>query len=272
MTARGQEKLWLAAVVLVGIAVVGTMFSFLVRTLGAADKNARFPYTLVGETVADIVNLVRMGKLFRVALGVVFFWSIAAFAQINIDFFSEESGGLIESHRTPLLIAVTLGIGLGSVLAGIISAGRIELGLVPLGALGIAFFSFLLSGAPTDLITDQPFSAKLAIACLILTGLGMSAGTFDVPLASYLQHHSPIENRGSILAATNCLAFSGILVMFGLLLVLRQPFFEGAMANLPDSMTAASLNEAQRQSLEQLKADYRAARCRGITTGHQEVY
>lgn len=258
VTSRGQVNLWLAALVLVGIAIVGTIISFLVRSLGAADKDAKFPYTLIGETIVDVVQLVRMGKLFRVALGVVFFWSIAAFAQINIDFFSDESGGLIESHRTPLLIAVTLGIGLGSVLAGVISAGRIELGLVPLGALGIAFFSFLLSGAPTDLITDQPFSGKLAIACLILTGLGMSAGIFDVPLASYLQHNSPIENRGSILAATNCLAFSGILVMFGLLTVLHNPAFEGSVENLPDSITAAGLNEDQRQSLEELKAAYRA--------------
>ncbi len=256
-TIRGQEQIVVAMLVLVGIAVVGTLISFAVRSLPAADKSAKFPYTLIGGTIRDITYLVKTGPLFRVALGIVFFWSIAAFAQLNINSFSEESGGLIESHRTPLLIAVTLGIGLGSVLAGIISAGRIELGLVPWGALGIAIFAFLLAFAPEDFINEQGFNGQFLIACLILAGMGMGAGIFDVPLASYLQHNSPIENRGSILAATNCLAFGGILLLFGVLLVLRKPTAEGSLDNLPVAMTAASLDPSQRESLDQLVAEYR---------------
>jgi acyl-[acyl-carrier-protein]-phospholipid O-acyltransferase/long-chain-fatty-acid--[acyl-carrier-protein] ligase len=233
VTNRGQTSLWIAILVLVGIALVGTLLSLLVRSLPAADKAAKFPVTLIGETIVDIVQLVRQGPLFRVALGVVFFWAIAAFAQLNIDFFSDESGGLLESHRTPFLIAVTLGIGLGSVFAGYVSAGRIEMGLVPWGALGISIFAMLLWLSPTDLINDNPFNWKLGIACAILLALGMAAGMFDVPLASYLQNHSPIKIRGSILAATNCLAFSGILVMFGLLILARKPTFEGKSGQSP---------------------------------------
>ena len=37
-----------------------------------------------------------------------------------------------------LLAAVALGVGLGNVLAGVLSRGRIELGIVPVGAAGIA--------------------------------------------------------------------------------------------------------------------------------------
>ncbi len=256
VTTRGQERVWLAAIVLVGIAVVGTLLSFLVRSLPAANRKAKFPYSLVGETISDITQLVRSGPLFRVALGIVFFWSIAAFAQLNIDFFSEESGGLIESHRTPLLIAVTMGIGLGSVFAGYVSAGRIELGLVPWGALGIAIFAGLLWLSPADFVTENPFNWKMIVASSFLLGLGMSAGVFDVPLASYLQHNSPIKTRGSILAATNCLAFSGILVMFGLLLILRHPTYEGSLANLPDSATTAGLQPDQKAVVNQLVAEY----------------
>ncbi len=255
-TARGQENLWLAAAVLIGIAVAGTILSFLIKSLSAANSEAKFPITLIGETVSDILDLVRSGPLFRVALGIVFFWAIAAFAQLNIDFFSEESGGLLEAHRTPLLIAVTMGIGLGSVLAGFISAGRIELGLVPWGAAGIAVFAILLWFAPAEFINDDPYNSKKIIACVFLAGLGMSAGIFDVPLASYLQHNSPIEKRGSILAATNCLAFSGILVMFALLLFLRKPTHDGSLANLPPAITSAGLNAEQQADVERLVSEY----------------
>ena len=82
--------------------------------------------------------------LFRVALGVVFFWSVGALAQLNVDQFAFESGALYETDKVPLLLALVLGVGFGSVLAGIWSGGRIELGILPLGAFGVAVCSMLL--------------------------------------------------------------------------------------------------------------------------------
>lgn len=257
-TDRGQIGISTAAAVLIGIAVIGTLLSFLIRSLPAANSSIKFPINLPGEIFRDLKQLVSYGYLFRVALGITFFWSIAAFAQLNIDVFTDESGGLMDSDRTPLLVAVVLGIGLGSVLAGIISAGRIELGLVPLGAIGMVVFSVLLWMAPADFIGDSIFSSGNIIACLMLAGLGVSAGFFDVPLASYLQHNSPIEKRGSLLSATNCLAFSGMLFFFGLLFLGRKPVVEGKIANLDPAITSASLDDAQKERLSAVTKEYLA--------------
>lgn len=266
-TLKGQEHLWAAAAVLVGTAIVGAGFSFLVHSLAAANPAVRFPVTLIGETVRDLLQLMRMKKLFPIALGVAFFWAIAGFAQLNIDFFAEESGGLVESHRTPLLVAVTFGIGLGSLLAGYLSVGRIELGLVPLGAMGIILFSLLLAFAPPDFISDSLWTIPMMIGCLFLFGLGVAAGTFDVPLEAYLQYHSPISNRGSILAATNCLGFGGILVMFAVLYGLRTPVFEGSLSQLKPTLTASHLPVPERAELEQLKQNYQAQLEEALTSG-----
>ena len=48
-----------------------------------------------------------------------------------------------ERTATPayLMLALVVGVGLGSVLAGIWSGGRVELGIVPLGAIGIVVMS-----------------------------------------------------------------------------------------------------------------------------------
>ena len=267
VTSRGQEQVWIAAVVLIGIAIVGTVLSFLVRSLPAANQLAKFPVTIFGETIRDIRLLFSFKYLFRIALGIAFFWSIAAFAQLNIDFFSEESGGFLESHRTPLLIAVVMGIGLGSVLAGIISAGRIELGLVPLGAIGLVVFAGLLYFSPAGFIEEDLFTWKKTLVCLLLVGLGMSAGIFDVPLASYLQHNSPIETRGSLLSATNCIAFSGILMMFGVLLFCRGAATPGSLANLPSTMTSAGLDEADQAKLSSLVEKFKATEISPDTSG-----
>ena len=256
-TLKGQQNIGSVALVLIGLAVAGTVFSFYVRSLAAANPLAKFPVTLIGETLRDLRLLFQHKTLFPIALGISFFWSIAAFAQLNIDFFSAESGGLTESDRTPLLIAVTLGIGLGSVLAGYLSLGRIELGLVPLGAIGVVLFSLLLAFAPPDFITESLLTPSMIIGCLFLFGLGVAAGTFDVPLESYLQHHSPIALRGRLLAATNCLAFGGILLMFGLLQGMRTPVSPGSLDNLPVELTANSLNPQQQTLLQELRQEYR---------------
>lgn len=256
---RGQTDIWLTALVLVGVAAAGTGLSFLIRRLPAADPAAKFPITLVGENIRDIGQLVSMGRLFRVALGVIFFWAIASFAQLNIDVFAEESGSIFETERTPLLVTLVLGLGVGSLLAGLASGDHIELGLVPWGVFGIALFSFLLWFTPADFIDGQWLGWKQLVACGLLAGLGMSAGFLDVPLASYLQHNSPPNKLGSILSATNCLMFTGILLMSFLLGALTFPTYEGSLAKLPSDYQAQPLPDADRQTLDATKDRLTAA-------------
>ena len=176
--------------------------------------------------------------------------------QSNIDIFSTESGGLAESDRTPFLLAVVIGIALGSITAGLASSGKIEMGLVPLGAIGVALFSVLLAFSPSNFIGDTIWAWSPLYVCLLLTGLGMSAGLLDTPLAAYLQYNSPIEKRGTLLSATNSLAFSGMLVTSGLLYLFITPTFEGSVSNLPASVTEANLDDEQKTLLVSAKAEF----------------
>jgi acyl-[acyl-carrier-protein]-phospholipid O-acyltransferase / long-chain-fatty-acid--[acyl-carrier-protein] ligase len=59
-------------------------------------------------------------------------------AQMNIDQFAFEAGATREVTKTPLLMSLIVGIGVGSVLAGVWSQGSVELGILPLGAFGVA--------------------------------------------------------------------------------------------------------------------------------------
>ena len=248
-TAGGTQHLYVAAITMIGVAAAGTALSYLVFTLPAANAKAKFPVTIIGETVRDIHELTTMGRLFRVALGVIFFWTVAGLSQINIDAFADESGALIESERTPLLLSLTLGVGIGSVLAGIASGGRIELGLVPWGVLGIGVFSIALLFAPEFFFVSDSL-VPLIIACILLAGLGISAGFFDVPLASYLQKKSPIERRGAILSATNCLAFTGIMIaslIFGQ--VLRTESDPGTLSDLPKAYQVSANEKLKDQRI-----------------------
>ena len=246
----------LAAATLIGIAIVGTLLSFLVQTLPAANAKAVFPFNVPKMLFKDIYQLFKFRFLFKVALGITFFWASASLIQSNIDIFSTESGGLAESDRTPFLLAVVIGIALGSITAGLASRGKIEMGLVPLGAIGVALFSVLLAFSPSNFIGDTIWAWPPLYVCLLLTGLGMSAGLLDTPLAAYLQYNSPIEKRGTLLSATNSLAFSGMLITSGLLYLFITPTFEGSVSNLPASVTEANLDDEQKTVLASAKAEF----------------
>ena len=241
----GLENLWMSASVLLGVAIVGTVCSGMIRRLTVANLNRTFPWDAPVQTIRDIGILAKSRPLLRVTLGIVFFWSVGALAQLNLDKFSTESGGIAESHRTPFLVCLVLGVGVGSVLAGIWSRGHVELGLLPLGAAGIAGVSMLLFTVHTSIIHPNPdttlqITSGLVWACVLLFLLGSSAGLFDVPLEAYMQHRSPRENRGSILAAMNFLTFAGILVSAVLYAVLglaglssRQIFLFVGVCTIP---------------------------------------
>lgn len=221
---KGQERWWLSAIVLIGVAVVGWLFSLLISRLPAANPGRRFPWDAPQQTVRDLRTLTSDRPMLRVALGMMFFWSLGLLANLNIDQFAMEGGALQESDKSLLLVSLVVGIGVGSVLAGIWSAGRVELGMVPLGAAGIAISSMLMFAVQGTIIEPSAGATVwFVLACVLLLGLGFSAGLFDIPLAAYMQHRSPVEHRGAILAANNFLTFSGMLIMSFVYLGLRTP-------------------------------------------------
>jgi acyl-[acyl-carrier-protein]-phospholipid O-acyltransferase/long-chain-fatty-acid--[acyl-carrier-protein] ligase len=119
--------------------------------------------------------------------------------------------------RVALLFAVVgLGVGLGSILAGYLSGHRIELGLVPVGALLIVLCTYLagaLHHAPPMFIGS-------------LFGIGCGAGFYLVPLYTLLQHRAPKESKGNVVSASNfvnvVLGVAAVAVFYGMTSVFER--------------------------------------------------
>ncbi len=228
---RGLDRWWLSALVVVGVAVIGTLTSLPINRLPPGDPSRTIPWDAAQQTWRDIRHLAGNLPLFRVALGVAFFYAVGALAQINIDQLVDE--GMTaemksDSAKSPLLLALIAGVCTGSILAGLWSGDHVELGILPLGAFGVALNSLLLFTVPAQLfVPGSAVTAGFVWACCLLFFLGTSAGLFSVPLEAYLQHRSPRESRGRILAASNFLTFGGILLASILFAVLRMPIGGG---------------------------------------------
>jgi acyl-[acyl-carrier-protein]-phospholipid O-acyltransferase/long-chain-fatty-acid--[acyl-carrier-protein] ligase len=220
----GQERWWISALALVGVATAGWLTSLLIMHLPAANVSRVFPWHIARQTWQDLKTLAEDRAMLRVALGIMFFWSLGMLATLNIDQFAFEAGATGQDQVSPLLGVLIVGVGLGSILAGIWSGGKVELGILPLGAGGLALFALLLWTVEGALWhPGEEITASFVAACACLLMLGISSGLFDVPLAAFMQDRSAPEHRGSILAASNFLTFAGMLVASFGYYVLRVP-------------------------------------------------
>jgi acyl-[acyl-carrier-protein]-phospholipid O-acyltransferase/long-chain-fatty-acid--[acyl-carrier-protein] ligase len=272
-----------AAVCLLTVASIGWLVSLRLPKILAADPQAPTPWNAVSKTYSDVRRLLTCRQLAGAAAGIVFFWAIAAVAQLNVDQYAFESGASTQREVVPLLLALVCGIGAGSLLAGRLSrqginpGSMVNLGLVPVGGLlmCIACAALAVSGE-TVFVSETPLSPGLVGAVCWLFLLGVGAGIFDVPLEAYLQEQSPPTRLGATLAATNLLVFTGMLASsigyYGLRLPVGEaasvhPLFSARgvfaiFAGLALLATVASIVAAPRSSLRLLVDSFIRTICR----------
>jgi acyl-[acyl-carrier-protein]-phospholipid O-acyltransferase/long-chain-fatty-acid--[acyl-carrier-protein] ligase len=200
---QGTVGLTLSGLALIGSAVLGTVGAFMIADVSPANPVARFQWNLVLDSWRDIRLVMADRAILRVTLGIVFFWCLASLAQMNIDVYvtRELADNIARANPGPFMGMLVIGVGVGSLLSGWWSNGRVELGMVAFGTGLMGFACILLY-----FTSDSPFMAG---AMLLVIGLG--GGLFNVPLVAYIQERSPRAHLGSILAAGQQLTAAGIL-------------------------------------------------------------
>ncbi len=196
------------------IALVGLVTSFCIEITPPSGSEKKFQIFFLRE-IYQTVKLARQHvSLLPAMLGSSYFLFIGAFTQLNIIPFAIESLGLSDVEGGYLFFLTAIGIGSGALIAGKISGRIVELGLVPIGAFGIAISAFLLDA----------FSTQLWVVIPIVVLLGAFGGVFQIPLDSYIQVASPRQSRGQMVAATNFMSFIGVLFASALIYLDAEVF------------------------------------------------
>ena len=186
--------------ILVGCTFLGLLFSQGIARVPAADPFKKFRLNFLGDLWSQ-GKLIRTDRVLWLAvLGNTYFWFLGALLQFDIIVYGQDVLHLRPSSNAILQAAIAIGIGVGSLVAGYLSAGKIEYGLIPLGSLGMTGLGILLS------MHGLTFEAVL---CL-LAGLGFFGGFFIVPINALIQHRPEEDKKGGIIAAANLLSFVGI--------------------------------------------------------------
>jgi acyl-[acyl-carrier-protein]-phospholipid O-acyltransferase/long-chain-fatty-acid--[acyl-carrier-protein] ligase len=220
----GQTHWLVYAAVLIGAALLGCAAALLIAHQPAADPQRSFPRNPFKDTRDGLQGLWKDRRLFGVACASCYFWFLASLVQVNVYLFGSSELHVREALVGPLLGLLAFGASVGAVIAGVVSRGKVRLELTPASALGMAVSGILLDVIPPRL---APHSAYVASSILLLA-MGFAAGFYDVPLQSFLQTRSRIEERGRILATTTSMAFLSMLIASGIFWLLQQVFHVSA--------------------------------------------
>lgn len=218
MTEITHHNFWIVIAFALLLSIIGFASSFGVRYTPPQGSKKKFNFYFIRTIFKTLYSVKDERHLLLAVSGSAYFLFIGAFTQLNIIPFAMQSLGLSEVVGGYLFLSTAFGIAIGSYLAGKASQKRVELALVCLSGIAIAFFFFFLALFSTHLI--------ITIACLFF--LGICGGMFIIPCDSFAQVYSPQEKRGQVIASSNFLGFVGVLIasfaiyLFGEILALSS--------------------------------------------------
>jgi 1-acyl-sn-glycerol-3-phosphate acyltransferase len=212
LAAAEGGTVWITLAAL-AIAVAGYLASRFIPSAPAPDAGLRLQVNPFVETWRVISHARGNRTVFLSILGISWFWLFGALFLAQFPAYAKDVLGGGELSVTLLLAVFTIGIGVGSLACERMSAGRVELGLVPLGSIGLTVFALDIAFAsPSGLHIGSPLDVGTLLGqwstwhvLIDLLLVGLFGGFFIVPLYTLMQERSEATHRARIIAANNIL-------------------------------------------------------------------
>jgi 1-acyl-sn-glycerol-3-phosphate acyltransferase len=204
-----DAPVWVALVVVV-FSVLGYLVSRYIPAVGEVHKAEKFRFAPWQQTKATISISYQNRTLYLSIMAISWFWFLGASYLTQFPNFTKTVLGGDNTVVTALLVAFSVGVGIGSMLCERLSGDRVELGIVPIGSIGLTVFGISLffsspTQLPAELLSLSQFLATLFgwWVLIDLTLIGVFGGLFIVPLYALLQQRAEPQQRARVIAANN---------------------------------------------------------------------
>ncbi len=200
------------AVACVLFAVLGRWAAGRVPNTPATGPALQMNWNPFTETVRNMRLAAQDPVVFRSLLAISWMWFFGAVFLSQFPSFAKEVLHGDERVASLLLVLFSVGVGIGALMCEGLSRQKVEIGLVPLGAIGMSLFAgdlyFASRALPaSELMGLQDFLAISAhwrvMADLVL--LSLFTGLYSVPMYALIQQRSAASHRARIIAANNIL-------------------------------------------------------------------
>ncbi|HQR57487.1 MAG TPA: MFS transporter [Burkholderiaceae bacterium] len=208
----GERAAAATAAVGLAVALLGRLAAQFVPDSPAADPGLKINWNPLCETWANLKVAHRDAAVFNSIIGISWLWFFGSIFLTSFTPYARSHLGGDESVVTFLLAVFSVGIGVGSLACEKLSRRRVEIGLVPLGSIGMTVFAldlFFASEAFTPMTngTLAQFAAAPGAWRIVadLALLSLFAGLYSVPLYALIQTRSERKRVARIVAANNIL-------------------------------------------------------------------
>jgi MFS family permease len=194
------------------LALAGRWSAGRMEVLPANDPGLQLNWNPLTETWRNLVLAARDRTVLQALLGISWLWFFGAVFLSQFPSFAKEVLHGNAQVASLLLVVFSLGIGAGSLMCEGLGRRQVEIGLVPLGALGMTVFAVDLYFASHRL----PAAELMGVAAFLAQGvhlrvladlflLSLFAGIYSVPLYALVLQRSPPTHSARIIAANNIL-------------------------------------------------------------------
>lgn len=202
----------LITAIVIAIAILGWLTSRAIPPAPATAPDLTLNWNPISETWRNLKFLRGHRAVLNSVLGISWFWFFGSVFIAQLPNYTRLYLGGDQSVAPLVLMLFAFGIGTGSLLCEVMSRRTVEIGLVPLGALGMTVFGIDLFFARPDAaaITGLSWQQFLAAPgnlriCADLLLIGLAGGFFTVPLYALIQQRTPRERLSRVIAANNIL-------------------------------------------------------------------
>ncbi|MCF6289148.1 MAG: MFS transporter [Proteobacteria bacterium] len=196
---------------IISIAVAGFISSTFIPNTPAASPEITVNLNIITETYRNVKFLPSNRVVFLSILAISWFWFYGSIFLMQIQNFTKNVLYADEVVVTALLSMFSVGIAVGSLLCEKLSGKRVEIGLVPLGAIGMVVFGWDLAATAhnwSHFDTVMNFKEFLLVSgsyrvLIDLAMIGVSGGIYIVPLYALVQERSDKKSLSRVIAGNN---------------------------------------------------------------------
>jgi len=211
---------WVAGATIV-IAVVGLLTAR--KMPSAPGTTTSINWNPISETLSTLSFVTKNRSVFLSCLGISWFWFYGSVFFTQLPQYSKYVLGSSEGTFTLLLSLFSIGIAIGSLLCEKLSHRTVEIGLVPLGAIGMTVFGADLFFAHPQIVGEKGLVLMQVIAqpgvkrvMFDLFMMAIFSGLYIVPLFALVQSRSDKDKVSRVIAANNILNALFMVVAAGL--------------------------------------------------------